>query len=260
MHDDAESAENSTGGTMESSESTTERPEPNEVSMPNPHCVGDALIDDLEQETTLIPSIEGRIGAWYTYNDESDGGEQYPKPNADPFMQTHEHNARGIYAARTYGGGFTMWGAGMGFDIHNIPCEADEDGNPIDENCDPDGMRMPYDIGGYSGIAFFAKSLLGPTDVMFKVPTTLETPLDDGGDCDPDDDSMGKPCEDSYNFMFTAGSEWTLIEVEFEDDLKQGGWGEKFGWDPSAVLGFQWQVPQTEPEFDILIDEICFIE
>jgi len=217
----------------------------------NPHCVGDAIIDDLEHGMTLIPATAGRQGAWYTYNDESPGAEQEPIPMGDPFLPTDMTAANGLYSARTFGEGFGDWGAGFGFDINNMPCEADEEGNPLDPECNPNGMRMKYDVGDWTGISFYGRSLTAEVTVEFKVPTEHETPIAESGTCD------GTDCSDSFFSEVTFGTEWQLFEIAFED-LAQGGWGAEFAWDPTAVFGLQWQIPATEPSFDVAVDSICF--
>jgi len=218
---------------------------------PNPHCFGDAIVDNLEHGSTLIPVTAGRQGAWYTYNDGSPGATQQPSPIEDPFLPTNATAAVGIYAARTSGEGFGDWGAGFGFDVNNQGCEADEHGDPIDPACSPSGIRRTYDVSGWTGISFYARSVAG-TDVSvdFKVPTEHETPIADGGTCD------GTVCSDAYFIRVTFESEWSLFEISFED-LAQAGFGESFAFDPTAVFGMQWQIP-AGASFDIAVDEICF--
>jgi len=241
-------------GTSESSSSTSDTPASASTteSADLPRCPRDLLIDDLEHGMNGLPAIGDRMGSWYTYNDESPGAMQDPPADGSPFVPTMETAATGLYAARTHGSGYGDWGAGFGFDLNNHACPTDADGNLLDPECSPNGIRMRYDVSAYSGVRFYARSL-GETEVevQFKVPMEHETPVDEGGTCD------APKCSDSYFKRETFTPEWELFEVDFKD-LMQGGFGEQFSWDPTAVFGLQWQVPATETEFDIVVDEVCF--
>src|SRR5688572_484629 len=76
------------------------------------------LIDDLEDGDGAIHEVGGRIGSWYTFNDETMTGTQTPVPDTD-FLAAEGGAGGSLYAARTTGSGFTEWGAGMGLDVNN---------------------------------------------------------------------------------------------------------------------------------------------
>ena len=173
----------------------------------------------------------------------------------EPFLPTTETAAWGFYSARTKGMGFSKWGAGFGFDLNNMSCEADEEGNPLDPNCPPNGIRMPYDGSEYTGVSFYGRSLKEAIAVDFKVPTVGETPLDEGGSCDPATAAI--QCSDSYFKKLDFTTTWQLFEVSFSD-LATGGWGDEVAWDPTNILGLQWQVGKDVYDFDIAVDEVCF--
>jgi hypothetical protein len=76
------------------------------------------VIDDMEGATGSILTKEGRVGAWYTYNDATAGATETP---GVPFLPSVITPPRGAstYAARMQGAGFTTWGAGMGLNFND---------------------------------------------------------------------------------------------------------------------------------------------
>lgn len=214
---------------------------------PGMACVD--LIDDLEHGAALIPVINDRQGAWYTYNDTT--GTQTPVPMTDPFAPAMDGYDGSIFGAQTEGSGFTEWGAGMGFDLNNAGCTPD----PETDECEPgdNGIRMNYDASAYQGISFWGKSNNGfDLNVQVKVPTAAETPIDEGGVCDPELDM----CSDSYFAIVTLPPQWTLIQVPF-DVLGQGAWGLEVPLDLTTTFGIQFQVAAMT-DFDFTIDNVCF--
>lgn len=52
---------------------------------------------------------------------------------------------------------------------------------------------------------------------------------------------------------------WTLFELPFEDFAQHGfGHVELADWSSSGVMFFNWQMP-TSDEYDIVLDEVCFM-
>ena len=194
------------------------------------------VIDDLDDGDALIKAANGRLGAWYTYNDESETGSQTPAAgdNFDPAEGGPEGS---VYAARTSGSGFDSWGAGMGFDLNN---EGDEEGGT--------GIKNPYDASGLQGIAFMAK---GNTPVRFKVLVDGVVPTVEGGSCE--DEEL---CNDAHSTIVALGDEWQQQVIYF-DELFQEGWGVSAEFDTSLLMGIQFQV-SAGTEFDFSIDEIGF--
>ena len=84
------------------------------------------LVDDLEDGDDAILDDGGRRGGWYTFNDETDGTQS---PPGTGFVPSPGGAGDSAYAAGTSGGGFTEWGAGMGFDLNN-PMAVGETGEP----------------------------------------------------------------------------------------------------------------------------------
>lgn len=210
-------------------------------------CRSAALLDDLEDGDGVIrvQSADPRRGAWYTYNDGT-GGTQTPK--AGTSVRPVKDGERGSsFVVRTFGSGYTLWGAGIGFDLDNPGCP--EDGEP----CDGNDEREPYNANMWGGIEFFARSNdeRFTNDVEIKVLTVAVTPVGEGGTCD------GSACYDYHHWDVRLSTEWRPFRLLFEsDDFVQEGWGQEFGFDAGQVLGIQWQVkPGT---FDVSIDDVCF--
>jgi hypothetical protein len=192
---------------------------------------GDDLIDDMETGTGSILGRNGRVGAWYTYNDETEGGAQSPEMGASFVPDSGGHG--GMYAAHTAGSGFTEWGAGMGFDLAN------------------DGVtKGTYNAAAYTGISFWAKGT--PFRLKVLVPATV--PTAQGGTC------TVAPCGDNHGSVITATSEWQQFVVPFSSLTQESWGGEQIAWSTTllnAVIGIQFQVT-AGTTFDIWIDDVAF--
>jgi hypothetical protein len=185
------------------------------------------LIDDLESGTGSIIATNGRVGAWYTYNDESPQGTQTPlmgmtfAPAGPGYMSA--------LGAQTVGSGFAVWGAGMGFDLNN---------NGV--------TRLPYNVSAYSGIVFWAK---GNATVRVKLPTTTITPVAESGTCTAQ-------CSDAHGMAIALTGSWTQYSIAFSQ-LAQEGWGLAASFEGDKVLAIQFQVA-ANVGFDFWIDDIGF--
>jgi len=185
------------------------------------------MIDDLESDTGSIISQGGRVGAWYTYNDQTAGGTQTPAmgtsflPGDCGYMSTK--------CAHTSGSGFTTWGAGFGFDLNN-------DGT----------SKKTYSVASFTGVAFYAKG----TPFRLKVLTSATVPSTDGGTC------TGTKCGDNFGTAIPATADYQEFVVPFSS-LKQEGWGTMATFDPATVIGIQFQVGMGVT-FDISIDDVGF--
>jgi len=173
----------------------------------------------------------GRIGAWFTYNDMSAGGAQVP-PMGAAFVPTMIPGGNGmsLLAAHTNGSGFSNWGAGMGFDLNN-------DGvNP----------KKTYNVSAFAGITFWAK---GSPMIRFKVLVAATVPPAQGGTC------MSN-CGDSHGMNIGLSQSWTQYTVPFSS-LAQEGWGTAAVFNTSTVLSVQFSVGPNAA-FDFWIDDISF--
>jgi hypothetical protein len=198
------------------------------------------LIDDLEDGDGAIHEINGRIGSWYTFNDETPNGTQMPLPNSD-FLATEGGAGGSLYAARTAGSGFTEWGAGMGLDVNN---PGDPMGGP--------GIKGKFDASGYTGVSFKAK---GNTSVRAVVVTAAVVPMEAGGECTPST-VEGMMCDDAHGRPIALSDEWKEYDLPFAQ-LTQEGWGKPAEFDPTKVTGVMFIVG-ANVDFEVVVDDVRF--
>jgi hypothetical protein len=198
------------------------------------------LIDDLEDGDDAINETNGRIGGWYTFNDESTTGTQIPPGTG--FTATTGGAEGSAFSAGTSGSGFTVWGAGMGFDLNNP------------EAVGGTGGRGPYDASPYKSIAFKAR---GNIAVRVALETVGVTPTDRGGTCTPST-VEGMECEDLHGVMLNLTGEWQDVEVEFAA-LRQGGWGRPMPFAATEVTAVLFQADK-DLMFDFAVDDVRFYE
>lgn len=197
------------------------------------------MIDNLEDGDDVIIDSGGRVGAWYTYNDESAGGMQTPA--GDEFDPSQGGAGGSSFAATMTGSGFTEWGAGMGFDLNN---PGDDSGGA--------GVKGTWDASGFTGIAFRAR---GNVPMRLSVVTSAVVPVEFGGDCTPSEEE-GQMCDDAHGRVFTLSDEWTQYLVPF-DQATQGGWGLPADFDPAQLTGLQFAV-EAGLDFEVSVDDIGF--
>jgi hypothetical protein len=201
---------------------------------------GDAdLIDDLEDGDDAIYEENGRIGGWYTFNDETAGVQQ---PPGTGFVPTEGGAGDSAYAAATTGSDFTEWGAGMAFDLNNPTAV----GMP--------GERGPYDTSAYRGIAFSARGTV-PVRMAFETPGVV--PVDRGGTCVPGPEEAAA-CDDTHGVSISLAEDWREFEIPFSQ-LRQGGWGQPVELDLTQVYAVTFVIAQ-DLEFDVAVDDVRFYE
>jgi len=194
------------------------------------------MIDDLEDGDASI--IRGgrppRVGAWYTYHDHTAAGAMtYPTGMA--FVPAPGGANGTAFAARFAGNGFTMWGAGMGFNIND---PGDGMGG---------SMKMQYDASSFHAITFYAKAT-GP--MRLRVNISNKDTDAAGGHC--------MVCEDDFGEDFTLGTDWQSFTMNFTD-MKQIGFGDAVPtFDASAIYAIHFQVAMMP--FDVEVDEIGFLK
>ena len=198
------------------------------------------LIDDLEDGDDAIYATNGRIGGWYTFNDESTTGTQVPPGSG--FTTTTGGADGSAFAAGTSGNGFTVWGAGMGFDLNN-PAAV---GMP--------GPRAQYDASRFASIAFKAK---GNVPIRVSLEVAGVTPTDRGGTCAPSM-AMGEECDDLHGTLVDLTPEWKDYVIEF-GQLRQGGWGKAVPFAATDVTAVLFQTDK-DVSFDIAVDDVRFYE
>jgi hypothetical protein len=189
-------------------------------------------IDDLEDGDDAIEPLEARVGYWYTNHDETAGGVQMPGERFVPTLGGVDDSA---YCAGTTGYGFTEWGAKLGVTLQ-------QDGLV--------GTVLPYDITGYTGIAFRARGNIG-IDVAVPTPAVLETA--NGGECVT---SEAAPCNDFHGHPVALGANWREYELPL-DALRQEGWGFAAPFDATQALAIEFEIG-AGLTFDICIDDLRF--
>jgi len=198
------------------------------------------VIDDLDDGDSSIPETDGRVGAWFTFNDESSGGTQTPSPDGD-FVPVAGGPGASLFMAQTTGDGFTVWGAGMGFDLNN---PGDGSGGP--------GIKSTYDATGHTGVAFQAK---GTVSLRVGLFVEAVVPEEFGGTCVPGTEE-GEECNDAHGKDFVLGDAWEQYLLPF-DEIAQSGWGQSATFDQSKLTGIQFGISEGVT-FDVQVDEIGF--
>jgi hypothetical protein len=210
----------------------------------------------MESGTNSILTNCGRSGQWFTYNDGN--GTQYPPAGLPDggnnfFTPTLLPVPRGssLYAAHTYGGGFTSY-AGMGLTLNGVA----------------NGRNGPYNAQsyGYTGFRFWA--MLGSSQpgaqAIIEFHATDKYSDAAGGLCSTSTTGTNR-CFDNPKIKVSLGPVWTLVNVPFAE-LARTGWGNGGATTPLDsttlyVIGFEdnSQTGNLEPfNFDVWIDDISF--
>lgn len=198
------------------------------------------VIDNMEDGDGSIFLSHGRAGVWFSYNDDTNkdvgsGTTQWPKAGAerffmDPVSPTRKASGK---AARTYGSGYSNWGAGIGFDLL---------------------VQQPYDASRYSGLTFYLRRAPGAdAAVRLNVTDANTSPL--GGKCDADHNG----CYSDFGVDLVATERWQEIRLSWAD-LSQPSWAVEH-YDAivtSALYGIRFQA-QPNAHFDFSIDDIAFL-
>jgi internalin A len=190
------------------------------------------LIDDMEDGSGRICTGEGRIGAWYVFND--DQGSQWPEKTAPgvPIETALIPGTRAgsVRAIHTYGAGFTRWGSGVGFDLRF------------------DGTRYGlYDATRYTGVRFWARG--GPGDlVRFRVSSQATTATLYGGTCDA-------MCSGPAGLALRLGPRWVEYTVLF-DELD---FATVFKGELARLTNIQFKIEPSRA-FDFWVDDVQFLD
>jgi hypothetical protein len=204
------------------------------------------LLDDLEDGDGAIHEVEGRIGAWFVYND-GKSSNQTPPPDSD-FVATEGGANGSMFAAGTKGSGYVEWGAGMGFDINNTG-----EGGPSNA-----GEKKAWDASAYTGVRFMAK---GNVPLRVGILVSGAVAVADGGGCvaptePPAEGEDPLECGDSHGKTISLGSDWKEYKVAFAG-LQQDGWGVEAAFDAATITSVMFDIG-PDVEFDIAVDELGF--
>ena len=220
---------------------------------------GDLLSDfDEGQAVILALGTPARNGYWYAYNDASPGCLQSPAHGDRYYPSTPAVAPPGPSRGRALHANWNQcstWGAGVGADF-NAPM--------TDGGITPGQPRSPYDLQAFTGVAFWAMASPG-TDpsVRLKMVMRASSQIQDGGTCD---ESVLGPdkCGDEWGASFTLPTDgsWKAVTVRFSDaTFRPEGWGQPFAWNPSDVLGIQFQSTMAGKAglYDFWVDDIYLL-
>jgi hypothetical protein len=220
----------------------------------------DLLSDFEEGRAVILPlGTPARNGYWYSYNDQSASCLQSPAHGDIYYASTSATVAPGLSHDRALHANWnscSTWGAGVGADFASAPL--------VDGGAVPVRPRSTYDLTQYTGVAFWAMAMPGSqSSVRLKMVMHASTQVEDGGTCD--ESVLGaNTCGDEWGESFTVPSDgsWKAVTVRFSDlAFKQEGWGHPFTWNPSDVLGIQFQSVRGAPAglYDFWIDDIYLL-
>lgn len=189
-------------------------------------------VDQMEDGDGAIDMMAKRGGVWFAFNDKT-AGQQVPASDDETFGMSEIEPARAgsHVAARSHGGGFTLWGAGIGFELYN---------------------QKAYDASPYAGITFWARRAPDTASALrFAVTDSATAPR--GGKC------RDYSCSDYFGVDLSLSTAFRRYSFRW-DELKQEGWGEPHvsAIDTSQVYGMRFQTDPVE-DFDFWIDDIAFL-
>lgn len=191
---------------------------------------GANVIDDMEDNDGAILTVEGRQGYWYTYNDAT--GKQTPEAMA-PFSMSAPIKPRtgSKFAANTKGSGFTVYGAGMGFDLSAMGT-----------------TKSGYDASKYTGITFYAMAGAGG-DKTLRVNVADKNTAPEAATC--------TKCNDHFGSTILLTEDWQQYTIKFSE-MKQQQFGDpQPAITPTALYSIQFQTG-TKVTFDVWIDDVAF--
>lgn len=193
-------------------------------------------IDRMEDGDGTIDMTAARGGVWFSFNDKTAGSQQ-PPYDAEIFAMSELVPPRSgsHFAARSHGGGFTKWGAGIGFELYN---------------------QKAYDLSGYAGITFWARRAAdSASSLRFALTDAATAPR--GGQCREYVDYS--TCSDYFGVDLSLGTSFRRYSFTWRE-LEQVGWGEPHpaSVDTSHIYGVRFQTDPVE-DFDFWIDDIALL-
>jgi hypothetical protein len=271
-------------------------------------CTGELICVGLDDPADCIANFElgtlqvGYDGNYsdigiYTYVDDSNGTISPPVnfDDVEPAEEMLSCDPGDSWVMHVGGGGFTEWGAGVGFywgGAPNTDCEVEgaleclevgredygfllEDAE-ADPRCDTQEklncliyekiFKVTRDLSGYRGIGFWILATkendASVLQILFPIPDTVRF----SGECSIDD---GDPATDCYNHFAASVSlspadigRWVWKEIWFEDLAINPYWGLQPDFDEFPAeqsMGLQLQVG-AEDRFDFYIDDIMLVK
>lgn len=182
-----------------------------------------------------------RVGYWFTYNDETTTAMQLPAANASGAIAGEKMGKGGAddCAMHTSGEGFSKWGAGVGFSLHQSGA-----------------TLCAFDASVFTGVKFYAKGTATGTrgEGYLAAPNTIRVRFKMSAV------SLG---DDDFGAWCTLTPDWTQCTVPFAM-LKQEGFGKAGTFNPKAIEQIMFQaakegeLPETSVDFDFWIDDVTF--
>lgn len=201
---------------------------------PQKGCLTEHIIDDMEDGNDSICRTDGRVGTWFTTNDQSNGGMQLPPPLAIVRPEQIVDGTDSLYAMHMSGSGWTNWGATIGFNIRSANAQ-------------------PYDASAFGAITFFAKgTVMGKVRVAFR--TRDITPTNLGGTCDT---GTGQ-CFRYHGAELMITESWQQYRIRFEEIARDEGFTGEF--QPATLVAIEFRVmnPGSIQPFHLWLDDIAF--
>jgi len=181
-------------------------------------------VDDFDDGNLFIRSAEQRVGAWYSFTDETAGCAKLSIEKADTSPALH-----------LSGGGFSKWGAGFGI---SLAWSSAQNG------------QCTYDVSAYSGVRFRAR---GNAILRVNFPSRESAFRSLGGDCP---DSEG--CFDQPGRNLALSADFQDFEIPF-CSLAQAGFGAPSGpLDRTKLTSLNFLI-QTKSNFDVWLDDLEFV-
>jgi expansin (peptidoglycan-binding protein) len=189
------------------------------------------LIDDFTDGDIVILPNDGRIGSWYTYNEDA-ARPAAPNPVDGAMHATGSHTG----AAQTpYGG--------IGVDLNNANADAKGPSS---------SSRQTYDVSQFDGFKFRIKAGSQSKSIRFEVVTYAIATTAERGGC------SGDGCFDAHGKDVPLTSDWVEVKVPFSS-LVQEGWGQQKAFDATKVLGVAFE-DLTSSSWDFWIDDFALYE
>jgi hypothetical protein len=164
------------------------------------------------------------------------------------------------------GGGETVWGAGMGFDL-NDRTAMPGDTAPFNQcdagviyNLSVGPVPQPFDASAYAGITFWARGS-GQETVFVQFPERRTDPW--GGVCDPCAGPGPNSCYDDFEQPIVLTPNWTEYNVLFSDVGTANWSGENLrSLDTTAIYAVRFELLTPPglalPQFELEVMNVSF--
>lgn len=210
-------------------------------------------IADFENGTLQATNGYDTFVGFHAYHDGTEGTEMEPSETGGtpgPANTDIPACSPSVMCVRNTRGQFTNWGAGVAMFF-----EEDADGKTHPTDGEP--RKIPWDLDGYKGVAFYWMKLGGISAVKVSFPDIDTHPH--GGVCDDTDPATQCYNDWSYQLTMVQENTWVRQEILFEDLEISLAWGlQPEVFTQSQVFGMRFQLAEAA-DFDFCIDDIYLI-